>query len=177
VVKVEDDRAERRDGIGLLESVERHRVPDLGDRGGRQADIGPTSVVERDLDLGHRVCRRLTRRGHCPSFEVVRCEISRPFAARSESVYGQTGGEQHADDQPIVGSANALWFNTTGGVGRITAHGHSNEFFVREARSVGYEALATGPDSKIWFLEDGGPTAVGRLDPRRLTQLGELSAG
>jgi hypothetical protein len=34
--------------------------------------------------------------------------------------------------------------------------------------------VATGPDGKIWFLVPGGPTAVARMDPQRLADLGDL---
>jgi streptogramin lyase len=81
-----------------------------------------------------------------------------------------------------AGPDRALWFttaaneldNTTAGVGRITVRGRVDEFFVRATSTTGYKALAAGPDGKVWFLEDRGPIAVARMDPRRLVELGAL---
>ena len=80
------------------------------------------------------------------------------------------------------GPDGAMWFTTAAvsladtinGLGRIDTRGHIQEFFVRASRSTGFQALATGPDGKLWFLLDRGPLAMARMDPLRLAQIGAI---
>jgi hypothetical protein len=64
--------------------------------------------------------------------------------------------------------------DTINGLGRIDTRGHHQEYFVRPTLSTGFQALATGPDHKLWFLIDRGPVALARLDPVRLAEIGGL---
>ena len=45
---------------------------------------------------------------------------------------------------------------------------------MRTTCSTPYLGFAAGPDGKLWFLETHGPVAIGRLDPRRLVDTGQL---
>ena len=49
VVEVEHDCGQGGDGIGFVDRVQWHRVPDLGRA---QAEIGTPRSAERELDLG-----------------------------------------------------------------------------------------------------------------------------
>jgi streptogramin lyase len=83
------------------------------------------------------------------------------------------------------GPDGALWFTTAGselydtvsGVGRIDIRGRVREYHVRPTLTTGFNAIAPGPDGTISFLVDRGPTAVARIDPRRLLELGTDTSG
>ena len=50
-------------------------------------------------------------------------------------------------------------------------HAGVSAFFVRPTGDTPFQAVATRPD---WFLVPRGPTAVARMDPKRLADLGQL---
>jgi streptogramin lyase len=82
----------------------------------------------------------------------------------------------------VQGPDGALWFTTAAvslddtinGLGRIDVRGRLQEFFVRPSFSTGFQALATGPDGKLWFVVDRGPVAIARMDPTRVAEIGAL---
>jgi streptogramin lyase len=83
-----------------------------------------------------------------------------------------------------VGSDGALWFNTAAvslddtinGIGRIDVHGRLQEMFVRGSLSAGYRDVTSGADGAVYFLVDKGPTAVARIIPQRLAEIGVTAA-
>jgi streptogramin lyase len=80
------------------------------------------------------------------------------------------------------GPDGAMWFNTAeahggdwgGGLGRITYAGRVDEFPVRPTCDVDVLGLVAGPHRRLWFSEIHGPTAVGEMDLRRLSEAGAL---
>jgi virginiamycin B lyase len=91
--------------------------------------------------------------------------------------------ETRLTDRPLAiaaGTDGALWVTTFGGTGdnglvRVTTHGNSRRFFVRQACQGAVNGLLSTPEGALLFTIADGPVAVGRLDLHQLARTGQFS--